>query len=335
MRTECGLKEAGGFADDAPFFVDETFVDFVGVEAPAGGEEVDFLGVGGAGFVGRIRGDIRGIKIAVGFQREVGFGWGDGPLVPEGFAGPGIATNDAAGIQLRPGVVVEDGIRDKELHVTDFAAEFEQKAETGVDVIIRIGQGGAEDKDPAVDRRGDEQFLVAIAGQAFKPGTGLGIMEGKGGLDGHQVLILNCKPGGWSMEQRILKRGDRMRSGGANLQIRFAHSIAGPPPMNNQNRHEHPDGQDEPENRKEQSRNDFVIHSTHTTSTYDRILHLQTEIRIKPDLVRIFLITGSSSSGVPDFRGMNRSQIRSEIQIDVLACSRGSQLTGANNFTKK
>src|SRR5438445_13778402 len=92
-----GLKELRGFADDASFLVDEMGVDFFGVDAPAGGEEMDFFGIAGARF-GRAEGQcFTGVSIGVTFHGEIDFRLGGWALVPKGSAGPGIAAEDVPG----------------------------------------------------------------------------------------------------------------------------------------------------------------------------------------------------------------------------------------------
>lgn len=190
-----------GFADDAPFLVDEMVVDFFGVDAPAGGKEMDLFGIAGARF-GRTEGQcFTGIGIGVAFHGQIDFCLGGWTLVPKCFASPSIAAQDMAGFHLGPGMVVQDRIGDEILDMADFPAEIEEEAEAGVDVLSGIRQGRADDEHPTIYRRGDEEFLVAIARNALEPGARFGVMQGERGLDRQKVLIFDGQPTGWAVEQ--------------------------------------------------------------------------------------------------------------------------------------
>jgi hypothetical protein len=244
------LEILRGFADDAPFLVDKAFVDILRVDAPAGGEEVDFFGVTGAGF-GRAEGEgFTGVGVAIAFHAEVGFGLGWVTLVPKRFARPGVTAEDAAGFELGPGVVVEDRVGDKVLDVAHLPAEVEEKAEAGVNVFAGIGQGGADDENPAVDGRGDKELLVAVAGNAFQPGTRLGVMQVEGGLDGQEVSVFDGQPTGWAMQERIPDARRRVGARGFR-QTEFGLLMEGPgaSPMNYGNHHENAYRENKPQQR--------------------------------------------------------------------------------------
>ncbi len=46
----------------------------------------------------------------------------------------------------------------KKLDVAQLAAHEDEKTETGVHIVTRLGQAGTGDDDPAIDARADEKF---------------------------------------------------------------------------------------------------------------------------------------------------------------------------------
>src|SRR5882757_3874741 len=148
MKRSGKLKVPGGRADDAPFPVDEALVDLVGIKAPAGGEEMDLVGVVGNGLGGDEGGGLRRFRVSAAFHCQFVFGGCGFALVPKGFTGPGVGADDAAGLDLDPGMVIQDGVGAEELDMAELAAEVQEKTKARVHVIVRIRQGRADDENP-------------------------------------------------------------------------------------------------------------------------------------------------------------------------------------------
>jgi hypothetical protein len=101
-------------------------------------------------------------------------------------------------------MMAEHAIGREELDVAQLAAQIEQKTKRGVNVIAGVRQAGADDENPAVDRRRDEKFL--LADNSLDPGAGLRIIQRQGGLNRVQVAAANRQPRGGPMLKDQVRR---------------------------------------------------------------------------------------------------------------------------------
>jgi len=183
---------AGPFAGDAALVMQEAFVDCSRIETPARGKEWDFFDVGIDAVLHAKGKCLSGIGVIETFEAQFLFGRGPFPLVPQSSSCPGIGAENAATIDLNPGVILQNGACVKELDSTEFAAYVDKEAKTSIDVITRFGQTGTENNDPSFDGGSDEKLV--IAGEPFEPGAGLGIVKAQSGLDCLKIRAFYSEP---------------------------------------------------------------------------------------------------------------------------------------------
>src|SRR5262249_19732868 len=144
-----GSVAPGGFAGDAAFALEKALINLGGIEAPAGGQKGDLIGIGSEGLRCAERCAFSRLGVVSAFQAEFGFGWGPEALFPNGFSGPGISADDAPCFGFDPGMMVQNPAGAEELDVAEPAAELEHKTERCVHVVAWIRKSRANDEDPA------------------------------------------------------------------------------------------------------------------------------------------------------------------------------------------
>src|SRR6185369_16186456 len=162
-----------------------------------------------------------------------------------------------------PGVVIQNATRAEPLHVSQLAAEIEHKAEANIDIIVRLGQSGTEDEYPAVHRRGDEQLFL----ETVHPGTGFGIMQSQGSLNGEQVLAFDGQP---TARTGQLEGGT---SDGRFHRLVERNAIFGTRTANEQHHHGRPDAERKAGQQQQHRRDSFL--DGHPLSIYARSTTVQ------------------------------------------------------------
>src|SRR5258705_8137182 len=87
---------------------------------------------------------------------------------------------------------MQNAARAEQLHMTQLAAQGQHETETRIHIVARVRQARANDQYPTLDGRRDEELF--IAGQPLNPGTGFGMVQAQGGLDGRQIAALDGEP---------------------------------------------------------------------------------------------------------------------------------------------
>ena len=91
-------------------------------------------------------------------------------------------------------MVAQGTVQAEELYMPKAFADVAEEMETKIHILFRRGQGRANDKDPAFDRRGDKEPFHSRDGKAIFPGAAAGIGEAEGFLYGSDVAAANGEP---------------------------------------------------------------------------------------------------------------------------------------------
>src|SRR5258706_6466584 len=89
-------------------------------------------------------------------------------------------------------MMMQNAARAEKLDVAQLAAQGEHETETSIYVLAWVGQARANDQDPTLYGRRNEQLFFAR--QSFDPGTRFGMVQAECGLDGEQIAALDGDP---------------------------------------------------------------------------------------------------------------------------------------------
>src|SRR5579883_981760 len=134
------LISPGGFPGDSAFHSQEPGVDSARIDAPAGGQQRDFVDVQRRNVRLAEAGRFEGFEVTKALEIEFLFGRGWGALVPNRAPGPRIGADNTAGVRFDPGVVMQNAAGAEELDLAQAAAQFEHKSKADIDVLARVGQ---------------------------------------------------------------------------------------------------------------------------------------------------------------------------------------------------
>src|SRR5947208_3668350 len=119
------LIPVGRFAGDAPLVLEKPLVETGGVEAPASGQEREFIHVRDDALGKADTDTFRRIGIIEAFEVQILFGGGSLTLHPNGSSRPGIGANDVAALDPDPGVMMDNPAGAEKLNLAQLAAQVE------------------------------------------------------------------------------------------------------------------------------------------------------------------------------------------------------------------
>jgi hypothetical protein len=252
---------AGPFAGDAAFVLEEAVVNGRRIEAPAGGEKGHLFDVGIDAILHAEGEWLCRIRVFETSETELLFGSGRFTLVPKGPTSPCVSAENAAVIGLNPGMMMQHRAGIEKLDASEFATHFEQKTETGIDVIIRFRQAGAKDDNPPFHGWRDEEPFVA--GQSFNPRTGFGVVKTQSRLNGLDIAALNRQPGRRANPPGVAVRRNIVRTINRFERMRRESDRKGPwfCASRQERRHANPAAQGKSKHQQQQDRKDVDVHS--------------------------------------------------------------------------